>query len=71
MNVPEFDQSPKTLRLAAPESSNVPDVIVTLPLIVELFPDKTKFELALFWVSPVTLVPMTELIVVAPVPAPM
>lgn len=70
VKVPELDQLPATLRLVVPESSNVPDVIVTSPLIVELLPDKSKFDVALFWMTPVTFVPMTAEIVVVPEPAP-
>ena len=47
VKVPEFEKLPDTLRLVEPESSNMPEVIVTPPT-VELLPDKSSFEVALF-----------------------
>ena len=70
VNVPEFDQLPLTLRLVEPESSSVPEVIVTSPLIVELLPDKVSEEVLLFCVRSVTLEPITAEMVFVPVLVP-
>ncbi len=48
VKVPELDQSPATFKLVVPESSKVPAEIVTSPLILELLPERTSFEVALF-----------------------
>jgi len=59
--------APKLLVPVVPRTQ--PFFIVRLPVNV-LTPVKVNDEVELFWTTPVTLVPMTELIVVAPEPAP-
>lgn len=60
-------EPPKALALVVPKT--VPALIVNPPVKV-LTPDKVNCDVALFWMTPVTLVPMTELMVVVPLPAP-
>lgn len=54
---------------AADEPKTVPASMVNPPVKV-LAPPKVNCDVVLFSTTPVTLVPITELIVVAPVPAP-
>lgn len=57
-------------KAAATLPNTVPDLIVT-PLEKVLVPDNANCEVELFWMTPpVTLVPMTEEMVVSPVPEP-
>ena len=59
--------APKALDGPVPET--VPARIVKPPVKV-LAPLKAKLEVGLFWKTPATLVPITELIVVVPAPVP-
>lgn len=49
--------------------ARLPALIVT-PLVKVLLPVSVNCDVALFWTTPVTLVPMTALIVVVPLPVP-
>ena len=49
---------------------SVPAEIVVAPVYV-FAPVRTSLEVVLFWVTPVTFVPITELIVAVPVPVPL
>lgn len=60
---------PVPAALALPANLHVPDFIVT-PLEKVLFPDKESGEVELFWITPVTFVPITAEIVAVPEPAP-
>ena len=55
--------APKALALVCPLTT--PDLMVS-PLVKVLLPDKTRFDVALFSYTPVTLLVMTELMVTAP-----
>ena len=68
VNVPALDQSSETLRLVEAPRVSVPAWISMSPT-VELLPDSVSADVAEFCVIPVTLDPITELIVTAPVPA--
>lgn len=56
-------EPPNALVLVVPLT--VPDLIVKPPVKV-LAPERVNCEVALFWITPVTLAPMTELIVTGP-----
>ena len=60
--------TPKAFALVVPLT--VPELIVRFPAKV-FAPERINAEVALFSYTPVTFVPMFELIVVAPLPAPM
>ena len=65
--VPPPVVEPKAVLLIVPNT--VPAFIVNPPVKV-FIPDKVNCDVALFWMTPVTLVPMTALMVVVPVPVP-
>jgi len=50
-------------------TESVPEEIVVAPVKV-LAPESVRVEVELFWVTPVTFAPMTELMVTPPVPEP-
>ena len=54
---------------ALPEPITVPALMVNPPVKV-LAPERERLDVALFWITPVTLLPMTALIVVVPLPMP-
>ena len=72
LNVPPLTTSAleSWRRLALP-SCRVPAVTVTVVAAAEVVPPSTSREVELFWIRPVTFVPMTELMVASPVPVPM